>query len=100
MAVLKRRHQFFQRRISRIVVAGIAIAVFFAAQHAVKLRGAFVDITGGSVNRRGDRDESSWLGWIGLAVATVDGFGFDFHFFLFQAVPSLVSSKIMPASSN
>jgi hypothetical protein len=69
----------------------------FAPEDAIQLLHALVEVTGGGINRSGGGHVRAGL----LPVARMHRFGLYLHDdFLFQRVPDLVSSRMMPCSSN
>ena len=56
MAAFERGHQLFERRVRRVVVARVAVALLLLAEDAVELLHGLVEVAGGRVDRGGDRD--------------------------------------------
>ncbi len=78
---------------------GIVPARHLAGEDAFEVRHVVIEITGGGVDGRGDGNPRARA----LAVADVNGASLQFDFrlyFLFQRMPSFVSSNMMPWSDN
>src|SRR5690242_1804109 len=95
--MLQRRHQLFEGGGGRIFVAAVAVSFFLVPEDAVELFHRFVEEAGTRVNGRGDGNVRARL----LPVARMHGLGVNLHrYFLFQRIPDLVSSRIIPSARS
>src|SRR6185312_12675035 len=94
-AAFEIRHQLFERAGGGVTVASVALAWDQVVENTIQIFDVVIKITGGRIDRGGDRDGGGNVFRRRLAIAHVDRACVQVYF-LFHLTPSFVSSRITP----